>query len=117
MWYNIIKERGGKSGWDNKRLTSNNSSGFNNWETVTRTKKEVSHQQGEEIPPPKYSISQPLENMKQKYISIILIGLVVLNILDGSFKNPSTLDYIKFILLGAALILSLLVEKRKWLHG
>ncbi len=51
--------------------------------------------------------------MKQKYISIILIGLVVLNILDGSFKNPSTLDYIKFILLGAALILSLLVDKRK----
>ena len=45
--------------------------------------------------------------MKQKYISIILIGLVVLNVLDGSFKNPSTLDYVKFILLAAALILGL----------
>ncbi|WP_158016397.1 hypothetical protein [Tissierella creatinophila] len=51
--------------------------------------------------------------MKKNYISIILIGLVILNIFDGSFNNPSTLDYIKFILLGIALALSLLSDRRK----
>ncbi len=51
--------------------------------------------------------------MKQKYISIILIALVILNIMDGSFKNPSTLDYVKFILLAIALVLNILVSKRK----
>ncbi|MCL2225790.1 MAG: hypothetical protein FWB96_12555 [Defluviitaleaceae bacterium] len=33
--------------------------------------------------------------MKRKTIAIILIGLVILNILDGSFNNPSLLDWAK----------------------
>jgi len=51
--------------------------------------------------------------MKQKYIVLILVGLVILNILDGSFKSPSTLGYIKFILLAIALLLSLLVDRKR----
>lgn len=51
--------------------------------------------------------------MKQKHITFILVGLVILNILDDNFKNPSTLDYIKFILLVIALILSILLKKNE----
>lgn len=35
--------------------------------------------------------------MKQ-LLFIILIALVVLNILDGDFTNPSWLDYVKWVL-------------------
>ncbi|MCR2044636.1 hypothetical protein NSA23_11015 [Anaerosalibacter massiliensis] len=51
--------------------------------------------------------------MKQKHITFILVGLVILNILDGNFKNPSTLDYIKFILLAIALILNMLLTRKE----
>ena len=51
--------------------------------------------------------------MKKIYTNIILIALVILNILDGSFKDPSTLDYLKFTLLAIALVLSLLKERGK----
>jgi len=56
-------------------------------------------QMGEIIPRPfwvAYIISHPLLNMNnKKTIGIILAGLVVLNILDGSFTNPGLLDWIK----------------------
>lgn len=51
--------------------------------------------------------------MKTNLISIILVGLVVLNILDGSFQEPSALDYVKLVLLAAALILSIIKARRK----
>ncbi|QNO14908.1 hypothetical protein HYG86_09045 [Alkalicella caledoniensis] len=51
--------------------------------------------------------------MKTNLISIILVGLVVLNILDGSFQEPSAFDYVKFVLLAAALILSIIKARRK----
>ena len=44
--------------------------------------------------------------MKVKSIRILLIALVVLNILDGDFANPSILDFIKLALLALCLILS-----------
>ncbi|MCR2043177.1 hypothetical protein NSA23_03500 [Anaerosalibacter massiliensis] len=52
--------------------------------------------------------------MKRKFISFILIGLVILNILDNNFNNPSTLDYVKFILLAIALILNIKLARREW---
>lgn len=45
--------------------------------------------------------------MKKNYITVILIGLVALNVLDGNFNNPSNLDYLKFILLAIALYLNI----------
>lgn len=44
--------------------------------------------------------------MKDYSIRILLIGLVLLNLLDGDFQNPSTLDWVKFSLLALCLILS-----------
>ncbi len=51
--------------------------------------------------------------MKQKFITIILIALIILNILDGDFANPSALDYIKLGLIAVALIFNFIPEKRK----
>lgn len=48
--------------------------------------------------------------MKKNFITIILIALVILNIVDGDFKNPSTLDYIKFIILSIAIILNMIAS-------
>jgi hypothetical protein len=48
----------------------------------------------------------PLSVMRYS-VSIIIVALVVLNILDGDFSNPSTLDYIKFALMAIVLILSI----------
>jgi len=50
--------------------------------------------------------------MKYNFTTVVLIALVILNILDGDFTNPSWLDYIKFILLAIALVLSI-AERRK----
>jgi len=44
--------------------------------------------------------------MKGQTIKILLVALVVINIIDGDFQNPSVLDIIKFILLAVCLILS-----------
>lgn len=49
--------------------------------------------------------------MKSKSTNIILIGLVILNIFDGSFSDPSFLDYIKLVLLIVALVLSIRSRK------
>lgn len=43
--------------------------------------------------------------MKELSVKIILFALIILNILDGDFKNPGVLDIIKFILLAICLIL------------
>ena len=43
-----------------------------------------------------------MQNIKTKHI---VIALVVLSIMDGDFKDPSILDYIKFILMAIALYL------------
>jgi protein-S-isoprenylcysteine O-methyltransferase Ste14 len=51
--------------------------------------------------------------MKHNLITIVLVALVVLNILDGDFANPSWLDYIKFALIAVALILSFIAGRRK----
>ena len=51
------------------------------------------------------------KKMKIKTLRILLIALVVLNILDGDFANPSVLDWIKFVLLAVCLILSFRKEK------
>lgn len=50
--------------------------------------------------------------MKIKTLRILLIALVVLNILDGDFTNPSIWDRIKFILLAVCLILSFRKEEK-----
>jgi hypothetical protein len=52
------------------------------------------------------------KKMKIKTLRILLIALVVLNILDGDFANPSVLDGIKFILLAVCLILSFRKEEK-----
>ena len=52
------------------------------------------------------------KKMKIKTLRILLIALVVLNILDGDFANPSVLDGIKFILLVVCLILSFRKEEK-----
>lgn len=44
--------------------------------------------------------------MNKKSINILLIMLVILNILDGDFSNPSILDIIKIILLIVCFILN-----------
>ncbi|WP_277255843.1 hypothetical protein [Negativibacillus massiliensis] len=49
--------------------------------------------------------------MKVKTLRILLVALVILNILDGDFANPSVLDWIKFVLLAVCLILSFRKEK------
>ena len=49
--------------------------------------------------------------MKLKMIRILLIALVVLNILDGDFSNPSILDWVKFFLLAVCLIFSFRKEE------
>lgn len=51
------------------------------------------------------------KKMKIKTLRILLIALIVLNILDGDFTNPSILDWIKFVLLAVCLILSFRKEK------
>jgi len=43
--------------------------------------------------------------MKKKSIAAILLVLVVLNIIDGSFNNPSILDWIKLPLFIACFVL------------
>jgi hypothetical protein len=37
--------------------------------------------------------------MKEKFLASILILLVLFNILDGDFSNPSFFDWIKFVLM------------------
>jgi len=51
--------------------------------------------------------------MKAKTINFFLVALIVINIIDGDFQNPSALDIIKFILLAACLILSLFGKEPK----
>jgi len=46
-----------------------------------------------------------------KQINYILIALVILNILDGDFSNPSILDFIKFALLGYCLYLNTKINR------
>ena len=50
--------------------------------------------------------------MKNNFIKTLLIALVVVNVLDGDFVNPSILDYIKFFIIGIALILSIINDRR-----
>jgi hypothetical protein len=57
-------------------------------------------------------ITQSLINMKNNFIKTLLIALVVVNVLDGDFVNPSILDYIKFFIIGIALILSIINDRR-----
>jgi len=54
--------------------------------------------------------------MKPKFTSVVLVSLVLLQIFDGDFKNPSELDYIKFVLLAVSLVLCILshiINKRR----
>jgi predicted membrane protein len=51
--------------------------------------------------------------MKHKFVSVILIALVLLQILDGDFTHPSVLDYFKFVLLAVALALSIITQRKK----
>lgn len=57
-------------------------------------------------------ITQSPINMKNNFIKILLVALVVVNIVDGDFANPSILDYIKFLIIGIALILSIINDRR-----
>jgi len=50
--------------------------------------------------------------MKSKYITVLLFALVIVQILDGDFKNPSALDFIKFVLLVIALVLNFYKQRR-----
>lgn len=50
--------------------------------------------------------------MKNKFIGIILIAIVLLNIIDGDFSHPSFLDIIKILLLVICFILLIKKEKR-----
>jgi len=45
--------------------------------------------------------------MKEKFIPILLTALVLANIMDGDFKNPGLLDWIKFVLLAICLVMSI----------
>ncbi|WP_175548358.1 hypothetical protein [Lutispora thermophila] len=51
--------------------------------------------------------------MKRNLITIILVALVLLQIIDGDFAAPGVLDYIKFVLLALALVLNIIVSRRK----
>lgn len=44
---------------------------------------------------------------KNNYTTVVLIGLVVLNIIDGDFKNPTLLDYVKILLMIICLALTI----------
>lgn len=44
---------------------------------------------------------------------IILAALVVLNIADGDFRDPSVLDWIKFAVIGAGLIVLIVKDWRQ----
>jgi hypothetical protein len=48
----------------------------------------------------------------QKFATIILIAIVILNIIDGDFSNPSYLDYIKMILIAVCFILMMIGGKK-----
>lgn len=50
--------------------------------------------------------------MKKKYVNIILIGLAVLNIIDGAFNAMSPVGIINIVLLAVCLILSLMTERK-----
>lgn len=50
--------------------------------------------------------------MNNNFIKILLITLVVVNIVDGDFINPSILDYIKFFIIGTAFVLSIVNDRR-----
>jgi len=49
--------------------------------------------------------------MKRKTIAIILVALVALNILDGSFSNPTLLDWAKIPLFILCFVLLLWRKK------
>ncbi len=50
--------------------------------------------------------------MIKKITGIILIALILLNIIDGDFANPSVLDYIKLGIIVVALILNFIPKKK-----
>jgi Mn2+/Fe2+ NRAMP family transporter len=45
--------------------------------------------------------------MNKNFIIIILLALVILQIMDGDFSNPTVLDFVKFVLLAFAIMLNL----------
>jgi hypothetical protein len=51
--------------------------------------------------------------MKNKSVLIILGALVFMNILDGSFINPSPLDWVKFVLMAMIAVLYLVTARRR----
>jgi hypothetical protein len=48
----------------------------------------------------------------QKFATIILLAIVILNIIDGEFSNPSYLDYIKMILIVLCFIFMIVGGKK-----
>lgn len=51
--------------------------------------------------------------MNKNLTTVVLVALVLLQILDGDFSNPSMLDYIKFLLLAVALVLNIITQRKK----
>ena len=76
-------------------------------------KKRRSTSRREQTPAPSWGFyyTTSTKKMKVKTLRILLVALVILNILDGDFANPSVLDWIKFVLLTVCLILSFRKEK------
>ena len=74
---------------------------------------EKSKSRREETPAPSWGFyyTTSTKKMKVKTLRTLLVALVILNILDGDFANPSILDWIKFVLLAVCLILSFRKEK------
>jgi len=58
-------------------------------------------------------ISHLPNNMNYHFTTIVLVALAIINIIDGDFASPSWFDYIKFVLLAAALVLSIITERRR----
>ena len=83
--------------------------------TVSKLKeKKKRRKKREETPAPLWGhlhCTTSTKKMKVKNIRILLIALVILNILDGDFANPSILDWIKFVLLAICLTLSFRKEE------
>ena len=85
---------------------------------VEKVQKEITNKEriGGESPPPflsKSILPQPCKKMKKNFTTIVLVSLVIFNIYNGDFANPSTLDYVKFAIIAIGLALNLALERRR----
>ena len=53
-----------------------------------------------------FIISHSEHDMNRKQLNILLFALVVLNLLDGDFAQPSILDAVKLVLLAVCIYLN-----------